>query len=292
MTDDITITGSAAARLLSTATHYGFDPQEFVDYVIGVLNGTEANLSRSDEALPLDSKIEIAKTVASFPLKQFQKTLVLFSGSKESTLTMHILREVCKEQGKKLPDALFVDNFMHYDQTLEFVQKLSREWNFDLKTAGNDVLRDKKYGETVNVSELPQNQKDELSKIGFPGIQFLLSSDDDAANHLLNSFVVNQFVGAGKYEGVFVSDDYLMGKRARSFASPGGEGWTRITPLLLLNDREILSYMQDNGIPKNPVYVKGNENIFNRYEKKASESEDDQAEFMGVVENLKRLGYA
>ncbi len=292
MTNDITITGSAAARLVSTATHYGFDPQEFVDYVIGVLNGTEANLSRNDETLPLDSKIEIARTVASYPLKQLQRTLVLFSGSKESTLTMYILRDVCKEQGKKLPDVLFVDNFMHYDQTMEFVQKLSGEWNFNVKTVGNDSLRDKKYGETVNVSDLPQNQKEELSRIGFSGLQFLVSSDDNAANHLLNAFVINQHAAAGRYEGVFVSDDYLMGRRARSFASPSGEGWIRITPLLLLSDREILSYMQDNGIPKNPVYVKGNENIFNRYEKKVSESEDDQAEFMGVVENLKRLGYA
>lgn len=292
--DDVSITGSVAARLRNISGQYGFEPQEFVDYVIGVLNGTEANVSRTEELLPLAAKLEIAKTVVRSALSTFPNPLLLFSGSKESTLTLYLVRAISEELGKKVPPVLFVDHFTHYAATFDFVNKIAREWNLDLRIAKQENFGHKKYGEAIHVEDLPAEQKDQLKRIGFTGFEFPFSLDNIAASYLLSLLVIDDYVQKGKFDGIFVSDDSLiLDRTARSFWSTSGK-WKRIAPLLILNSKDVWSYTKENNIPAHPLYVKGDEKIFNRYEKPKHEKREEveDVEFAGVVENLKRLGYA
>jgi phosphoadenosine phosphosulfate reductase len=293
-TEDVSITGSVAARLRNTSAQYGFEPQELVDYVVGVLNGTEANISKVDELLPLDAKIEIAKTVVRSSLSNLSRPLVLFSGSKESVLTLYLTKLACEGSGNKIPPLLFVDHFMHYDQTLEFVTKVAREWNLDLKIARQENLSSNKLNETIRVSDLTEEQKQKLKKIGFGGFDFPFSLENPTASYLLNVLVIDDYANTGQFDGIFVSDDsYMSGRSARSFLSNNGD-WKRVSPLLLLTSRDVWTSVRENNLPSHPLYVNGDENVFNKYATPVKEKAKDteEVEFAGVVENLKRLGYA
>lgn len=283
-----------AARLRSTASQYGFEPQELVDYVVSVLNGTEANISRADELLPLDAKLEIAKTVVRSSLSSLQRPLVLFSGSKESILTLHLIKLVSKESGYKIPTVLFVDHFMHYGETMEFVKKIAQDWNLDLAIARQESLASKKYNDTIQPSDLNEEQKQTLKKIGFAGFGFPFSLENPAANYLLCTLVIDDYAKKGGYDGIFVSDDsFVSGKSARSFVSSRGD-WKRVAPLLLLNSNEMWTYTRQSNLPTHPLYTKGDENVFDKNASSGKEKtkEIEDIEFAGVAENLKRLGYA
>jgi len=295
--DEIPITGSVAARLRNTANRYGFGPEEFVDYIVGVLNGTEAIASKQKELLPITAKVEIARVVITSSLSNFRQPLVLWSGTKESTLVLYLVREISIELGRLIPNVLFIDHYMHFDETLSYTKRLAIDWNLDLTVLKNENFVDRKYGESIRASELPDDQKAELKKIGFMGETFPLSLENVAANYLLNLHVLNQFVKKGGFDSVFMSEDSLTTIRVvHSFLSKD-EGLARIAPLLLLDEQEVWSYMRENNIPVHPLYVKGNEKIFNKYgtdktHNFVESTEINEDEYSGVMENLKRLGYA
>lgn len=292
--EEISIRGSAANRLRSTANLYGFEPQEFVDYVVGVINGTEGIVSKQQELLPLEAKVDIAKVVISSSLSSFQKLLVVWSGLKQSTLLVYLVKTLSEELGKPIPKVLFVDHYMHYDETLNYVRRLSESWKLDLTISKNESLVGTKHGDLVRIGNLPEDEREEIRAMDFRAEEFPFSLENVAGSFLLTQHVVNEFVRVGNFDGIFVADDPLVNARSSSTFVSREQQWAKIAPLLLVNGSEAWTYARKNNVPLNPLYVRGDENLYDKYatHEQAQTNLAEEDEYAGVVENLKRLGYA
>ncbi len=89
---------------------------------------------------PLRFKARIAEVVVEAALETFSRPLVVWSGGKDSTVVLHIVRNVANRLGKSF-DVVFIDHYMHFEETLEFINKVAGEWGLRLFIKGNERLR-------------------------------------------------------------------------------------------------------------------------------------------------------
>ncbi|WP_243675621.1 hypothetical protein [Vulcanisaeta distributa] len=62
-----------------------------------------------------------------------------------------------------------------------------------------------KYGDVVRVDELDPRDREELLRIGYSKPEFTFSLSNIAANHLLKTVPLLEFIGGdGRYDGVFI----------------------------------------------------------------------------------------
>ena len=286
--DVITISGSGAARLKQTAERYGFTSNEFVDYIVNVMNGADIlSFKQKEDLLPLNAKIEIAEVVIRSLLDRSHNPLILWLGDPKSTMMLYLVRELSFKLGKPVPRVLFIDHPLHYKETMEFIKSQQRLWKIDVAIAYNEKLIGMKAGEVLRVDELPREQSEELHRIGYHSESLELSLDNQAALDLLVLQVLEKFIRENCSDCVFRSEinPYSSTSNSSQFLFKE-HGITLATPLVNLTDAEVRSYSESNHIPLNPAHSM-------KYASYSNQSDEElQLEFQGVAENLKRLGYA
>lgn len=82
------------------------------------------------QSIGLDAKIRYARKMIEFALGHSKRPLVAWSGGKDSTVLLHLVR-----QYKPSVDIVFNDTKVEFPETLKFVKFLSREWNLNLHIA-------------------------------------------------------------------------------------------------------------------------------------------------------------
>jgi len=93
----------------------------------------------------LQHKIEKAIEVTRQGLAQYDTPAVMWTGGKDSTLTLYFINQVAEEYGYEKPTAVFIDHFQHFDSITDFVEHWADEWGIDLVYAdtyvGNHLLK-------------------------------------------------------------------------------------------------------------------------------------------------------
>ncbi len=119
----------------------------------------------------LETYIHVAKNIVREAYNQTepQDLRLVWSGHKDSTLTLWIWKEVCQEYGLPLPKAVTLDEGDNFTEVEEFLSEISKDWGLELDVASNvDVLKACGYqlGADVQVKDLNERNRQEIERIG------------------------------------------------------------------------------------------------------------------------------
>lgn len=218
-----------------------------------------------DEALanlPLEEKIEKSKEIINEALDKFEKVAVAYTGGKDSTLMLWIIREVCTERGRETPDLMFINEGDLFEEIVDFVDEIIKKWNLNLIEAkNNDVLRQvEKVGDIVYVDKLNETNKKELEKLNFTDGSFPFEPESYVGNHLMKTVAMNNFLTERGIEALFTAIrwDEQEARRDEKYFSPREEPkHTRVSPILHFTERDVWNTIKNKDIPYCSLYEKG-----------------------------------
>ncbi|MGB9734492.1 MAG: phosphoadenosine phosphosulfate reductase family protein [Conexivisphaera sp.] len=215
---------------------------------------------RIEGGLTLEAKVAIAKVVIGDALSRFARPFVVWSGGKDSTVVLHLVREEVTRRGISMPPALFIDHGMHFDETLDFVDKVSREWGFRVVYARNEDALSKVRDGKICLDELDGENRREAREVGFEGGCFDYSLESVVGNHLLKTVAMKRAVRKHRIDALFLGIrwDENPARSWEVFISPRGDPpHVRVHPILTFTERNVWDYTLGNGLPVHPLYAKG-----------------------------------
>jgi len=192
---------------------------------------------------------------------------VTWTGGKDSTLGLWIIRQVCQEDGIKVPKVMTIDEFDSFDEIHDFINKYTKEWNLDIEWCRNDdVIKAAggKLNSPVKVKDLNERNRAELKRIGFEEESFPFEAESYTGNHLMKTVMFNLYIERHKVKGIFqglrrdeqearVQDDYFEKKEAAHLIPEH----VRIKPILHFTERALWNTYQVYGIPYCKLYEQG-----------------------------------
>jgi phosphoadenosine phosphosulfate reductase len=213
--------------------------------------------------------VEKSKEVVREALQRFKpdELAITWTGGKDSTTTLWIIRQVCSEDKIKLPRVMTIDEYDSFEEIHDFMSKWSREWQLDLEWCRNDdVIRAAggKIGAPVEVSGLSERNRAELKRIGYEEATFPFEAESYVGNHLMKTVVFNEFIERHAVKGIFqglrrdeqparAQDEYFEHRPAAQLVPEH----TRIKPILHFSERDIWDNIMVNKIPYCVLYEKG-----------------------------------
>jgi len=213
--------------------------------------------------------VEKSKEIIRETFKKFKvdDLAITWTGGKDSTLTLWIIRQVCQEDGIKLPKVMTIDEFDSFDEIHDFINKYTKEWNLDIEWCRNDdVIKAAggKLNAPVKVKDLNERNQAELKRIGFEVESFPFEAESYTGNHLMKTVMFNIYIERHKVKGIFqglrrdeqearVQDDYFEKKEAAHLIPEH----VRIKPILHFTERALWNTYHVYGIPYCILYEQG-----------------------------------
>ncbi len=213
--------------------------------------------------------VEISKGIIRQAFERFkQEELgITWTGGKDSTLTLWIIRQVCLEKGIPIPKTMLIGEGDEFEEIEEFVGRIRKEWGIPLEICRNeDVLKAANYklNAPVRVKELNERNQAELKRIGFEGDEFPFEAESYVGNHLMKTVVFNEFLERNRIRGIFqglrwdehparFNDEYFEYKEG-GYLVPEH---TRIRPILHFTEKDLWDTYAAFGIPYCVLYEKG-----------------------------------
>ena len=197
----------------------------------------------------MDAKLEKAAAVVERGLEEYENPAVMWTGGKDSTLTLYFVMSVAEERGYDLPPAVFIDHFQHFPDILDFVERWADEWGMELHYARNDdvgALADEP-GEEIAVSDLNErNQREVREKLEYEEDTFPFLLDTYVGNHLLKTVALNDTIEELEIDGIVsgVRWDEQEARADETFFSPRHDvekypAHDRIQPILQFDERAV-----------------------------------------------------
>ena len=200
------------------------DLQEYVD-----VSYTDGENESAADYPELEDKLEKAIEVVATGLDEYDNPAIMWTGGKDSTLTLYFVKEVAEQYGYDLPPAVFIDHYQHFDELLEFVDRWAEEWDLDVVFARNDDIGE--YvdehgldpGDDIEVADLSEHNRHHIRNIleyeeeTFP---FLL--DTYVGNHLLKTVALNNTLEERGIDGIIsgIRWDEQDARAEETFFSP------------------------------------------------------------------------
>ena len=213
--------------------------------------------------------VEKSKEVIRETFKKFKvdDLAITWTGGKDSTLTLWIIRQVCLEDSIKIPKVMTIDEFDVFQEIHDFMEKYVKEWNLNLEWCRNDDLikaAGGKLNAKVQVKDLNERNQAELKRIGFEEEAFPFEAESYTGNHLMKTVMFNMYIERHNVKGIFqglrrdeqaarVQDDYFETKEAAHLIP----GHIRIKPILHFTERAIWDTYQVYKIPYCTLYKQG-----------------------------------
>lgn len=217
----------------------------------------------------LKEKIEKSKEIFKQAYDRFKvgEMRLIWSGGKDSTLTLWICRRFCEENGLELPGAFTIDEGDAFAEIEEILNKYSKEWNVDLNWGRNeDVLKAGGYklNAEVNVKDLSERNQAEIKRIGFDLEKFPFEAESYVGNHLMKTVVFNKYLEDNNVKAVFQGlrwdeqparkNDEYSEEVAAEYLTPAH---TRYRTILHFTERDIWDTTLHFKIPFCPLYRQG-----------------------------------
>jgi len=157
----------------------------------------------------IEDKIEKAIQVTKVGLEQYRTPAVMWTGGKDSTLTLYFIKEVAERFDLEVPPAVFIDHFQHFDEIHDFVDHWAEEWDLDVVYARNEDVgayvdeHDLEPGDDVPVSALSEhNQHHVRDLLEYEEETFPFLLDTYVGNHLLKTVALNDTLEEYGIDGV------------------------------------------------------------------------------------------
>ncbi|WP_259519419.1 phosphoadenosine phosphosulfate reductase family protein [Halanaeroarchaeum sp. HSR-CO] len=224
----------------------GFPEYVDVDY-------TDGEGQEPDDFPDLEAKIEKAIDVTHRGLEEYERPAVMWTGGKDSTLTLYFVNEVARKFDLEKPPAVFIDHFQHFDELMGFVERWADEWALEVIYARNEDVgnyvdeKDLEPGDDIPIDALSEHNQHHVRNIleyeeeTFP---FLL--DTYVGNHLLKTVALNDALEEYDIDGVIsgVRWDEQEARADETFFSPRHDPdiyppHDRIQPILQFTERDV-----------------------------------------------------
>ncbi len=182
-----------------------------------------------DEYPHIQDKIEKAIEVTREGLAEYENPAVMWTGGKDSTLTLYFIKEVADRFDLEVPPAVFIDHYQHFDEIHDFVDHWADEWDLEVIYARNEDVGEYvdehglEPGDDIDISDLSDHNQHHVREIleyeedAFP---FLL--DTYVGNHLLKTVALNDALEEHDIDGVIsgVRWDEQEARADETFFSP------------------------------------------------------------------------
>ncbi|WP_134670803.1 phosphoadenosine phosphosulfate reductase family protein [Halorussus marinus] len=226
-------------------------PEDFPDYVD--VDYTDGEGENPEDYASMEHKIEKAIEVTRQGLEQYENPAVMWTGGKDSTLTLYFIKEVAEKYGYDTPTAVFIDHYQHFDEIHDFVEKWGDRWDLDVVYARNEDVgeyveaNDLTPGDDIPIDALNEHNQHHVREIleyeedTFP---FLL--DTYVGNHLLKTVALNDAIEAEDIDGIIsgVRWDEQEARADETFFSPRHDPdiyppHDRVQPILQFDERAV-----------------------------------------------------
>jgi len=223
----------------------------------------------TDKEMKCAELVEKSKEVIREAFKKFRvdDLAITWTGGKDSTLTLWLIRQVCQEDGIRLPKVMTIDEYDTFEEIHDFINKYAKEWNLNLEWCLNDDLvkaAGGKLNATVKVKDLNERNQAELKRIGFELENFPFEAESYVGNHLMKTVMFNTYIERYKVKGIFqglrrdeqaarVKDEYFEEKEAAHLIP----GHVRIKPILHFTERTLWNTYQVYKLPYCILYEQG-----------------------------------
>jgi phosphoadenosine phosphosulfate reductase len=202
----------------------------------------------------LDKAIEVTRT----GLEQYRNPAVMWTGGKDSTLVLYVVREVAHELGHEVPPVVFIDHFEHFEETTDFVDRWVDRWDLDLIVARNEEFAalDAEPGEELPVADLSESTQRELARLEYDEETVVVDADTLVGNHLLKTVALNETLTEHGFDGIFsgVRWDEQEARADETFFSPRHDSekyppHDRVHPILQFDERAVWEAMWSFVVP-------------------------------------------
>ncbi|MDQ2053511.1 MULTISPECIES: phosphoadenosine phosphosulfate reductase family protein [Halobellus] len=201
----------------------------------------------------IQDKIEKAIEVTKQGLEQYETPAVMWTGGKDSTLTLYFIKEVAEKYDLETPPAVFIDHFQHFDEIHDFVDHWAEEWDLDVVYARNEDVgayveeHDLEPGDDIEISELSEhNQHHVRDLLEYEEDTFPFLLDTYVGNHLLKTVALNDALEEYDVDGVIsgVRWDEQEARADETFFSPRHDPdiyppHDRIQPILQFDEASV-----------------------------------------------------
>ena len=213
----------------------------------------------------VEKSIEVVRE--SFKKFNPDELAITWTGGKDSTTTLWIIRQVCQEEKIRLPKVMTIDESDSFPEINDFLNKWAKEWKLELEWCINkDVLNAAggELGAPVKVADLNERNHAEIKRIGYEDDTFPFEAESYVGNHLMKTVVFNEFIEKNNIKGIFqglrrdeqparIQDEYFE-RRNADYLVPEH---TRIKPILHFTERDIWDNIMVNKIPYCILYEQG-----------------------------------
>ncbi len=222
-----------------------------------------------DRIEELEDKIEKSKGVyrQAFDRFDLDDIRLVWSGGKDSTLTVWICRQLCEEENLRIPRAFTIDEFDTFDEIDEFLKKYTLEWGLELDWGRNDDVLEAaghKLDSDVKVSDLNERNQAEIKRLGFDLKAFPFEAESYVGNHLMKTVVFNTYLEDNKVKAVTqgLRWDEQSARKNDPFvddveAAELTPAHARYRPILHFTERDIWDTTLHFGIPYCSLYREG-----------------------------------
>jgi phosphoadenosine phosphosulfate reductase len=214
--------------------------------------------------LTLQEKIEKSKQLIKESLERFapNELCLAWTGGKDSTTMLWLWREACKETGKQLPRAMFIDEGHVFEEIRELVEQLKTAWNVEVALAKNTDVSDKarEVGDLIRVADLNERNRQEIEKLGYTDETFPFEPESFVGNHLMKTVAMKVFLEHSgiKALSTAIRWDEQESRVAEDYFSPRTDpDHTRVHPILHFRERDIWDCIHQHKIPFCSLYYQG-----------------------------------
>lgn len=195
------------------------------------------------------------------------KCAITWTGGKDSTTNLWIIRQVCVEENIPLPQVITIDEGDAFPEITDFLVNISKKWHIDLKWLCNfDMLKgcQSHLGNDIQVKDLDERNQAELKRIEFEFKSFPFEAESYAGNHLMKTVVLNKFLEQSKTELLFMAlrRDEQAAREEDEYFTHHEAGYlmpehTRVSPILHFTERDIWDNTHLHNLPYCSLYKIG-----------------------------------
>jgi len=213
--------------------------------------------------------IEISKAIVLETFEKFgdDEIGITWTGGKDSTLTLWIIREVCIEKDIPIPKTMIIGEGDEFEEIEDFVNAYQKSWDLPLEWCRNeDVLKaaDFKLGAMIKVGDLNERNQTELELIGVNDAVFPFEAESYIGNHLMKTVVFNEWLEKNQIKSVFqgirwdehearFNDSYFELKKSTELSPEH----TRVRPILHFTEKDLWDTYAAFEIPCCALYEQG-----------------------------------
>jgi len=213
--------------------------------------------------------IEKSKQIVREAFEKFKptETAITWTGGKDSTTNLWIIRQVCLEENIDLPRVITIDEGDAFPEITDFLVTISKKWHIDLKWLCNfNMLKccQSHLGNDIQVKDLDERNQAELKRIEFEFESFPFEAESYAGNHLMKTVVLNKFIEESNTKLLFMAlrRDEQAARKEDEYFTHHEAGYlmpehTRVSPILHFTERDIWENIKLHNIPYCPLYKLG-----------------------------------